>query len=383
VTTFWLWGPWVLMILILMTRLRLPQVLPPHRPGRNAPLVSVIIPARNEELNIQTCVESIARAEYDRFEIIIVDDRSEDRTAELARAVPRGNAERVLVLDGAELPDGWLGKPWACEQGADHARGDLLLFTDADTTHGPSLLPRVVATLEADGSDAITIMGKQLTGTFWERLIQPHVFVMLLLRFPDLRGPLPPGRWRDAIANGQFILFTRSTYEGVGRHEAVQGEVVEDLRMGQLLVQGGYRFTGWRAEDVFATRMYRSLSDIIEGWSKNVAIATRMTVPRGVAIFALPVTTLGVLYFWVFPPVMAALWVVGAVTGAVGAIALGVTAFSILLWTAVCYRFEVPPYFGLLYPAGSLATLAIFARSWLRGSRVEWKGREYFVEVKP
>jgi chlorobactene glucosyltransferase len=345
------------------------------------PLVSVIIPARNEERNIENCVASIARADYTPFEIIVVDDRSEDRTAELARAVPAGNAERVLVVDGAELPEGWLGKPWACEQGATHANGDLLLFTDADTTHGPSLLGRVVTTLGDAGSDALTVMGKQLTGSFWEYLIQPHVFAMLLFRFPDLRGPLPPHRWRDAIANGQFILFTRATYEGVGRHAAVRGDVVEDLRMGQLLVQGGYQFTGWLAEEAFATRMYRSLPDIIEGWSKNVAIATRMTVARGLYPLVFPAATIAILYFWVLPPVMAVLWGLGVVTGSAGVGALGITAFSVLLWTVVSYRFPVPLYFGLLYPMGSLAMLAIFVRSWLRGSRVEWKGREYVVEV--
>jgi len=149
-----------------------------------------------------------------------------------------------------------------------------------------------------------------------------------------------------------------------------------------LLVQGGYRFTGWRAEDAFATRMYQSLPDIIEGWSKNVAMALRMIIPRGLVTSAFFVSMIAIFYFWILPPVVSILWGLGIVSGLPGAIGLGVTAFSVLIWTGVCFRFEVPLYFGLLYPLGSLSVIAIFTRSWLRGSRVEWKGREYFVEVK-
>jgi len=185
---------------------------------------------------------------------------------------------------------------------------------------------------------------------------------------------------RVALANGQFILFTREAYGAVGGHEAVAGEVVEDLRLAQLLVRGGHRLTLRMAEDLFATRMYRSLAEIIEGWSKNVATASEMSVPPRIAKIALPVTILAILFYWVLPPVLAGLWGAGMVSESVGRWALGVTAFSLILWMVINWRFGVPLAYALLYPAGSLASCLIFTRSLLRGRRVHWKGRDYVVE---
>lgn len=378
--TIWLWVPWFAVIAYLGARLRMPRKLVAAAPSAEAPLVSVVVPARNEEHNIARCVASLAASTYPHYEIIVVDDRSEDRTAEVARSVPAGNAERVVVIDGDRLPEGWLGKPWACEQGGSQARGELILFTDADTVHAPELLGRTVATLRADGADALSVVGRQLTESFWERLIQPHVFAGLLLRYPDMRDPLPPKRWMGAIANGQYILFTRETYDSVGRHESVRAEVVEDLRMGQLLVQGGHRLTIRLAEDAFATRMYRSLAEIIEGWSKNVAMASKMSVPPPVAKIALPVTIVAVLFYWIVPPVLAVLGAAGLVPAELGRWGLGITGFSLLVWMAINWRFRVPVFYAFLYPLGTLASCLIFTRSLVRGTRVRWKGRDYVVE---
>jgi len=113
-----------------------------------APSVGVIIPARNEAENIEECLASLTKSRYPNFEIIVVDDRSEDGTAELARTVPAGNAERLVVIDGEALPKGWLGKPWACQQGARATSADLLVFADADTTHGDRLLSRSITELQ-------------------------------------------------------------------------------------------------------------------------------------------------------------------------------------------------------------------------------------------
>ena len=200
---------------------RVPSELPGAGVPDELPSVSVIVPARNEALNIERCVSSLTASEYPHFDVIIVDDRSEDGTADLARAISSGNAQRVTVLEGAELPDDWIGKPWACHQGAAVATGDLLLFTDADTTHGPALLARAVAGLREEKADLLTVLGRQLMETFWERLVQPQIFLAMLLRFPDFERAAKSRRWRDAIANGQYLLFTRSCYEALGGHEAV------------------------------------------------------------------------------------------------------------------------------------------------------------------
>lgn len=367
-----------------LARVRLPRALPDAARARALlpappPLASVVIPARNEEHNIGRVMASVISGRYPRFEVVVVDDESEDRTEEVARLFARGRAERLEVVAGEPVPEGWLGKPWACVQGARRARGDLLLFTDADTVHAPDLLTRSVAALVEDEADALTLMGRQLMGSFWERLVQPHVFVMMMARFHDVRCPLPPGRWRDALAAGHFLLFRRDVYDDLGGHEAVRGEVVEDLRLAQLLVRGGRRLTWRSAEDALATRMYRSLGELVAGWSKNVALGALLTMPSPLRPFVLPAAVAFGAAVWLAPPLALVAGLVGAGGSALLVWASAVVAVSALFWAAVTARAGAPPAYGLLYPLGAAVGLWIVLRSWTRGTRVEWKGREYRV----
>jgi chlorobactene glucosyltransferase len=234
--------PWVAMLLFVRFVVRLPGPLPVgggDPPPGGWPTVSVVVPARNEEHNIGRCLESLAASSYPAFEIVVVDDRSDDRTHEVARAVPPGGASRIHVVAGTALPEGWLGKPWACLQGAREAGGDVLLFTDADTVHEPDLLERAIRGLREEEADLLTLVGSQIMDTFWERLVQPHVFLGMLFRFPDFERVAANDRWRDAIANGQFIMMPRASYDRLGGHEAVRDEVVEDLALAQHVKRAG------------------------------------------------------------------------------------------------------------------------------------------------
>lgn len=386
--------PWVGFAVLIAMRLReLPDPLPGDATlGGDAPLISVVVPARNEAANIIPCVESLVRSRYPAFEVVVVDDRSEDGTAELVRGVGVGNARRVEVVEGKPLPEGWLGKPWACWQGARVAEGDVLLFTDADTVHAPDLLARVVADLDRTGADAETVAGRQIVVSFWERVVMPQVFGLLLLRFAHrMREPLRPEQWRDAIANGQYLMFRRVTYEAVGGHEAVRGEVVEDLRMAQILVRGSHRLVVREAEDALATRMYRSLGEILEGWTKNIETGIRQTVPRGLRAVAGPVGALFLLLYWVVPPLVLVAGMVAVSLGTVGGAGVEAGA-SLLLWAGLAtgvgaviwgggaWWMGISPLWGLFYPLGAAMTAFIVLRSWARGSRVVWKGRTYSVD---
>jgi chlorobactene glucosyltransferase len=388
-----LWAlPWVGLLLFLVLGVRLPRPLP-TRGAAGGRRVSVVIPARNEARNIARVVRSLSSSSYSDLEILVVDDRSEDGTRELALEAGRdadgtqvgdtGHSDPVpvRVLDGQPLPEGWMGKNWACHQGAQQATGELLLFTDADTWHGPDLLGRAVAALDEDRADCVSLAGRQLMETFWERLVQPHVFTAMLARYPRLREPLPPTRWRGAIANGQYILIPRNVYDEMGGHEAVKGEVVEDMRLAQRLVRRGKRLSIRMAEDAFTTRMYTSLAELVEGWSKNVVLGGLATLPawmRGLA--PLLILVLG-LVLWVAPPVGVALALAGFAGPAVLTWAAVAVGTSVLLWSAACLRMGAPARYGLLYPLGSLVTGYIFARAWRRGGRVEWKGRRYDLET--
>jgi chlorobactene glucosyltransferase len=397
-STLWALGaaaPWLILAVYMGLRVREPRPLPPAEahPGPqqapDLPLVSIIVPARNEALNIQRCLESLAAQRYPTFEILVVDDRSEDETAERARGVPPGNAREIRVIEGEALPEGWFGKPWACLKGAREAKGGLLLFTDADTWHGPDLLARCVAGLREDDAQALSPVGRQEMESFGERVIQPHMFALLGLRYPMIRRPIEPPRWLDAILSGQYLLVTREAYEGIGGHEAVKGEVVEDLRLAQELVRAGGRITLRGAGDDLSTRMYRSLGDAVNGWTKNVAIGARQAGGR-LGALAIPGMAAFLLVVWIVPPLVlvAALVSVSVPTAALPEVpgaappllvwAAGATGISLLLWAGAYRRLAAPIHYAPLYPLGAVVAIWIGIRSWLRGSRkIVWKGRTY------
>lgn len=370
--------PWIALLAFLVLKVRLPQELP-RGPAAETPPVSVIVPARNEAVNIEACVGSLTRSAYPDFEIIVVDDRSGDGTGDLVRAMDRGNARDLRVVPGAELPDGWMGKPWACAQGAAAAWGDLLLFTDADTVHGPDLLGRAVAGLQEDDAHLLTVAGRQFMETFWERLVQPQVFFTMVIRFFDLERAVRRGRWRGAIANGQFMLFRRDAYDALGGHEAVRAEVVEDLVMAQIVVRQGRRLSVRMAEASFATRMYRSLGELVAGWSKNLVMGGLATMPPALRPFVAPSSALAAAALWLAPPASLAFALAGV--GGPGLLVWSATSVgvSVLLWSLFTARMGAPAWYGLLYPLGASVGMVIFLRSWTRGRRVEWKGRAYMV----
>ena len=372
--------PWIALLLFVLVRFRTPRALPTVNSGQgDLPSVSVIVPARNEERSIRSCVESICASDYPDFEVIVVDDRSADGTLSLARGIGANRARWVVVVEGEALPEGWFGKPWACAQGARAAQGSLLLFTDADTIHSPELLGRAVAGLAQDESDALTLMGRQLMETFWERVIQTHMFVLMIFRYPDLRRPCLPARWRDAIANGQYILFERGAYEEIGGHGAVRREVVEDQRLAQTLCKAGKRLSVREAEAIFVTRMYRSLGELVEGWTKNVSLGSRQGLPSWAAPFVMPLAIVTGTVLWILPPVVLAVSMAGlGLTTWVGW-ASWITGLSVGAWALSSWRVGAPPALGIFYPLGTAMVTYIFFRSWVRGGHVEWKGREYHV----
>jgi chlorobactene glucosyltransferase len=372
--------PWIALATYLLIKVRLPRPLP--MAGTIDPAarsVSVVVPARNEERSIRSCVESICASDHPDFEVIVVDDRSEDDTLELARLIPPNQARSIVAVEGEELPEGWMGKPWACAQGARAATGDLLLFTDADTVHAPELLRRAVAGMVEDDADAITLLGRQTMETFWERLVQTHMMAAITFRFPNPGKPPSSEHWRDAIANGQFMLFDRSAYDEIGGHKAVMAEIVEDQRLAQILCKSGKRLAVRGAEDVLATRMYRSLGEMIEGWSKNLSLAARQAVPPWAAGVVMPVGIMVSVFIWIFPPAVWVLSLAGVAPSTWGPSAAWITALSALVWSLTCRRLGAPLWTGLFYPLAAGVVNFIFLRSWIRGGHVEWKGRKYQV----
>jgi len=232
-------------------------------PPRNGRKLSVIIPARNEELIIERCIRSIQASSYSPLEIIVVDDGSTDGTASIVEYLSHTDG-RVKLVRGAALPEGWYGKPWACVQGFRASSGEVVCFTDADTTHEPALLSHAVGALEESEAALFTLMPAQICLGAAERLILPQIFFLLFVRFRPqaLNRATDP---RDAIANGQFIMMERKGYKKIGTHEAVKHEVAEDLALAQEVLRSGGRIFMAYALDLMQTRMYTSWGHIKEG----------------------------------------------------------------------------------------------------------------------
>ena len=341
-----------------------------------APSVGVIIPARNESENIEECLASLTKSRYPNFEIIIVDDRSEDGTAELARTVPPGNAKRLVVIDGEALPEGWLGKPWACQQGARTTSAELLVFADADTMHGDRLLSRSITELQNEDADLLNVLGFQVMESFWERLVQPQIFLAVVFRHPDLERSARSSQWQDGVANGQFMLMPRTSYEAIGGHESVRDRVLEDLALAQTVKRHGRTFVIRMAMDDLTTRMYHSLGGLIAGWSRLIQMGSTQGQPL---VSSFGVVTVATFCFWIVPPLM----LLSALLGFGGETLLIwsalVCSLSVGIHAAFLHFLGAPAYYAVFYPLGSFVVLYIMIRSKVRASDVEWKGRRYTV----
>ncbi len=372
--TWLLAAPWIVVLLLILHRYttRRPR-LRDYEPLPTGPLVSVIIPARNEARNIEHCVRSVLATAYALIEVIVVDDRSTDGTAEIVeRASDDGGGEgRVRLVRGTDPPPGWFGKQWAIVQGYRAANGELLLFADADTRHEPELLPRAVRGLQAERADLFSVLPRQEMRTFWERLIQPQVFFALETRISNLNHVNRTRIVWNAIANGQFILTSRVAYEAVGTHAAVKDTVVDDVLLAQAYVRAGKDIFLAHAREFMATRMYGSLGEILAGWTKNLASGVPlMAPPIPVVRTLLPYLMWTPALFWIAPPV---LWIV---TGwHFAAIA---TLVSLVTWAASYAAERAPVWYALLYPLGAALVAFIMLRSaWRGGRRIEWRGRTY------
>jgi chlorobactene glucosyltransferase len=349
--------------------------IPPADPHSHR--VSVVIPARNEAATIETVVRSALASAHGDFEVIVVDDRSTDETASIVSRLA-GHDPRLRLVHGAELPAGWYGKPWACVQGWRAATGDVLLFTDADTRHEPGLLPHALGALDAGRGALITVNPHQRCVTFWERVIMPQVWLLLGVRYHP-RTVSRARRARDVIANGQFILLRRSTYEELGTHAAVRDEVAEDLALAQVVHARGQRVWFAFATELMETRMYHDLPHIVEGWSKNLYMGGRRSFPDEPLLAALvPLALGGAMAFWLLPFVALMLLLAGVLSSAMLAPVLGAIGISLVFWALVSAGMRIPPWYAFAYPLGALALLYIVFRSTWRGAaRIEWKGRSY------
>ena len=235
------------------------------------PFVSVLIPARNEERSIGPCLDSLISQAYPSFEVLVLDDGSDDRTADIVRGCC-ARSDPIRLIPGEPLPDGWYGKAFACDQLGGQAQGDILIFTDADTVHAPTMIRAVIGAI-ATGADVVTAFPEQAMGSISERLA---VSFMLF----TVWAFLPVGRvWSDpsprfAAANGQLLACTRAAYTRVGGHAAVRRSILDDVDLARRAKQLGLHVRLTDGVGTVRTRMYRGFAEVWRGFSKNALALT-------------------------------------------------------------------------------------------------------------
>ena len=229
------------------------------------PTMSVIVPARNEEVNLRPCLESLVSQTGVSREILLVDDGSTDGTRAIAQSFPD-----VRVIDPGPLPPGWTGKNNAVAAGAREAKGKWLLFTDADTVHKPASLARAVAEAEHHKVDLLSYSPEQEVHGFWERAVMPVIFAELARKFPP--SAVSDFSTNLAAANGQYLLISRAAYDAVGGHAAVAQSLLEDVALARAVRNASRKIRFRYGGDAVRTRMYRGFRQLREGWTKNLTL---------------------------------------------------------------------------------------------------------------
>jgi chlorobactene glucosyltransferase len=343
----------------------------------DAPLVSILVPARNEEQRVlEPCINSILAQDYGNFEVIAVNDRSTDKTGEILEAVAKSD-HRLRVIEGKELPPGWLGKPYAMQQALDHARGEWILATDADMIFEPAVLRTALDRAIANDGDALTLIPRFETGSFWERVVIPTwewVFLMFTLFY---RTDDP--KTDRAAAIGGFFLVRRTVLDRAGGYELLKDEVMEDVRLAENIKRVGSRMMIDRAPALIRTRMYRTFAEMWECSTKNWFSGVNFSFP-------LALSAVVSMYLGAVVPTLVALVSLVAVALGTDLTSLLIPAglswlLQVLLMAIVSRRSEVSMVHALTAPLGVALIYAMLFDSSIRittGRGVTWKGRRIY-----
>ena len=350
---------------------RKPRALVATGGDETLPFISILVPARDEEGHIEACVRSLLALNYPRFEVIVLDDRSGDDTYPILCRL-RDEDYKVRVLVGAEPPPGWYGKPYACWQMAQAARGEFLLLTDADCRFAPDALLLALGAMQAHRADLVSLVPDLRCEGFWERLLIPlqYFIIFAFLPTPFIRGTAHP--W-FAAANGAFLFLRRETYFAVDGHRAVRAQLAEDVKFAQHVKRQGRTLWYGDGSRTYSVRMYEGLAALWAGFSKNLFPAFSKNLPLLLAVLAFTLVTL------VLPPLFAAWgWAHGRAWAALPTLSFALMA-AVRLGLTMRFKRDSPPY-ALLNPLAWAMVIGIALHSAYRalsGRGNAWKGRVY------
>jgi chlorobactene glucosyltransferase len=340
---------------------------------RRAPLVSVLVPARDEEATIRACLESLLRQDYPAFEVLVLDDNSEDNTAAVVSEMAARD-KRLRLVQGLPLPEDWAGKPFACHQLAERARGSWFLFVDADTTHAPNMLRSVLALAMETRASLLSGFPRQLADTLPLKIVMPLMYFVILGWLP-LWWLQRQGHTRPSLAIGQFMLFSAAEYRRIGGHKVVQSRIVEDVWLGIETSRRGGRHVVVDLSTVVSCEMYRNLTAAWSGLGRSIYSITAM-MPVGLVGLVLAAYFFYVApWYWFlhgfFLADASAIW--RAVVGCQVAVIL------LIRWL-IDTRLKEPGISVWFHVIGFLflfVNVLWFGGRWLVGAGVTWKERLY------
>jgi len=373
-------GAWIFLIRSMINSLRFtPWIDRFEKIEHDNPKVSVILPARNEEEFLGRCLDSLIDQDYPNYEIIIIDDSSEDSTGKIISQYAKQNS-KIIPVSARPKPDGWMGKNWACMEGYKKATGELLLFTDADTTHAKQVISLAVSHLLTFNLDALTAIPRMLSIDFWTKITLPMISTFLHTRFSAIRVNDPSKK--TGYFFGSFFIIKQKTYDEIGTHEGVKQEIIEDGALGKKVKDSGYKMKMVRGDHLINAIWARDKSTL---WNA----LKRLMVPLYIQSQGIAVGIFFAVLFLLFMPfpILAYSSILFFETMSNAMVFVSSLIASILIYIGAVIEVKKGLQLKLIHaifgPVGSLVVVLGFLSGLLQAkkdSSVSWRGRKYSMK---
>ncbi len=373
-------GAWIILIKSMIDSFRLTPFLDKfENTSKTNPKVSVILPARNEEEFIGKCLDSLIDQDYQNYEVIVIDDSSDDNTRKIISEYTK-KSSKIIPVSAQSKPEGWMGKNWACMEGYRKATGELLLFTDADTTHSKNVISLAVAHLNSFELDALSVIPKMLTFDFWTKITLPMISTFLHTRFSALNVNNP--KKKTGYFFGSFFILKKKTYEQVGMHEEVKQEIIEDGALGKKVKESGYKMKMVRGEHLVDAVWARDKTTLWNALKRLMIPSYLQSGKIAIGIFFAVVFLLFVPF-----PIFATSVSLPAETISTKMLCITAGIASLLIYIGAVIEakigLELRFVHALFAPLGSLAVILGFLSGLLQAkstASVTWRGRSYSMK---
>ncbi len=373
-------GAWMFLIKSMLASFRFTPYLDKfENTSKSFPKVSIILPARNEEKFIGKCLDSLIKQDYKNYEIIVIDDSSDDKTWEIISKYAKRDS-KIIPVSARPKPKGWMGKNWACMEGYKKISGELLLFTDADTSHSKNVLSLAVAHLISFNLDALSAIPKMLTFDFWTKITLPMISTFLHTRFSALNVNNPSKK--TGYFFGSFFILKKKTYEQVGMHKGVRQEIIEDGALGKKIKESGYKIKMVRGEHLIDAVWARDKTGL---WNALKRLMVPLYIQNGKTAIGIFLAVLFLLFIPFLILVVSAS--LPAETMSAKTLCIAAAIASILIYIGAIIEVKIGLELRLIYalfaPLGSLVVVLGFLSGLVQAnsaSSVVWKQRSYSIK---